>query len=185
MSNRIEQNFNRTQSNLIEHNRSIEFDCVRQSNKIEHGTFCEFDYVWFCAESEQKYILGSICNTFRERLIRIMNTQPTISTGTFHEFQQNGKLFYSVFYLVTTDCKKSVTNDNWTFFLIFSFHDLIHHTSVRYLQILRLRTREASVGRQDEFSLQNLSRQFILTVQSKKVQKSNVRFCSIVSSNVT
>ena len=33
--NPIELNFNRTQSNSIELNRWIEFDCVRQSNEIE------------------------------------------------------------------------------------------------------------------------------------------------------
>ena len=35
----IEQNQTKFPSNLIEHNRSIEFDCVWQSNKIEHRTF--------------------------------------------------------------------------------------------------------------------------------------------------
>ena len=49
--------------------------------------------------------------------------------GTFHDFQQNGKLFYSLFYLVTTDCKTSVTATTAFFFLMFSFHDLVHHTS--------------------------------------------------------
>ena len=97
--------------------------------------------------------------------------------GTFHDFQQNRKLFYPLFYLVTTDCKTSVANDNGNFFLY--FHSTIwfitdeQSTSVRHIQIPRL------LGQQGEFFLRNLSRQFILTVQ-RKVRKSNVQLHSMI-----
>ena len=71
-------------------------------------------------------------------------------------------------------CKMSDTNDNYNVFLIFSFHDLVHHTSSPR-QSGRYKYPDWTFGK---FFLQNLSRKFILTVQSK-LRKSNIRLCSI------
>ena len=47
------------------------------------------------------------------------------------DFQQNGKLFNSSFYLVTTEFKTSDTNDNCNFFLTDSHStNLTHHTNL-------------------------------------------------------
>ena len=68
----IEQNFNQTQLNLIKHNCSIEFDCVRQLNKIEHNHSIEFDCVGQSNKIETIVRLNSIVFGNRAK----SNTEP-------------------------------------------------------------------------------------------------------------
>ena len=58
---------------------------------------------------------------------RLTNEYKSLFERTFNK--EGRFLFYSLFHLVTTECKTSDTNDNCNFCLIFSFLNLVHPAS--------------------------------------------------------